>query len=792
MKKFRNGFVQVILLILVVVVSFLSLRYLYSYNVSRNSSKTTVSPSFSPLSGDKVTISSLQVQYDQLKKYLTVEAVLLGVSDNISLSFHDLGGQKEISVEPERSWIPASTIKSYVLLEAFRQKKLGLIDFDQTVAINAQNVVPTELETDEFLRLREGTQVTIKQLVESMIIQSDNTAYNTLLDILDRRNVNATLRNLGLTESVIGEKLNLDEGQFTQDLQVSGRQPNTTTVKDLATFFDLLGTNKLDNSEEMLSILKRQKINNMIPALLPSDVAVAHKTGDWAPIYHDGGIIYKPSEPFVFVAFTNSNNPSVIAALARVAYFQDAKVVGEPINVKASNGTFAQSGDVYLADKLDESRVLAANTSQNPLQITAADLGITSSDLSIDLPDAQKLKAAWVTPGSLFYGVKQFFESLPLKNAKNDTQKSKAYLDLSTSRLAEAKTLIGSSQYDKVDEVLGRSQDYLAQAANLASKDQSDQLKLQLKQVSDLHVAVFAQSAKTVSQADKEKYIDTVYDYYRRNQKEVAPVVRDSVVANPFEQVPIIGTVKNISSDKATMQFEDGSTKDVVLSDLTPVRKFESKNIDDKSSLTVGSKIAVVGQKTKGNTIVPQFIMKDIPKELPERQEGVIQKIDTRVNTMTIRNRTGQDQELKVSDQTIIKSRDTDASLEGIKAGSQVTFFGSNSNNPISSPADVASNSPKSSPVGAIYNNPASPFPSGISKSPSSGGSKQINATSITVVGNSSGKNEKKSSSGSKPSGDSGAKKTDQNKSNDSHSAPPPQQSKTEEHKNTDSTPPKK
>src|SRR5258708_7065694 len=115
-----------------------------------------------------------------LEKYLTVEAALLGVADNISLYYKDLAHPQDISIEPTRSWIPASTIKSYVVLEAFRQRDLGLIDFNQTITIKGNNVVPTELETDDFTRLREGTQATIKQLVEAMITQSDNTAYNSL------------------------------------------------------------------------------------------------------------------------------------------------------------------------------------------------------------------------------------------------------------------------------------------------------------------------------------------------------------------------------------------------------------------------------------------------------------------------------------------------------------------------------------------------------------------------------------------------------------------------------------
>ncbi len=186
---------------------------------------------------------------DNLQKYLTVQAALLGVSDNISLYFKDLKTPREVSIDPVRSWIPASTIKSYVVLEAFRQRRLGIINFDDKITIFASNVVPTELETNDFPKLREGTVATIGQLVGAMIDQSDNTAYNTLLDVLDRRNITQTLRNLGITETIVGQKLNLDDNQAGQDSQVPGYQLNTTTAKDLASFFNLLYDKKVPDSD---------------------------------------------------------------------------------------------------------------------------------------------------------------------------------------------------------------------------------------------------------------------------------------------------------------------------------------------------------------------------------------------------------------------------------------------------------------------------------------------------------------------------------------------------------------
>ena len=47
-------------------------------------------------------------------------------------------------------------------------------------------------------------------------------------------------------------------------------------------------------SEAMIAFLKDQKFNDIIPALLPEDVEVAHKTGVITGLHHDSGIVFLP------------------------------------------------------------------------------------------------------------------------------------------------------------------------------------------------------------------------------------------------------------------------------------------------------------------------------------------------------------------------------------------------------------------------------------------------------------------------------------------------------------------
>ena len=48
-------------------------------------------------------------------------------------------------------------------------------------------------------------------------------------------------------------------------------------------------------SEEMIKILLDQRFNDIIPAQLPSEVKVAHKTGSITGVQHDSGIVILPN-----------------------------------------------------------------------------------------------------------------------------------------------------------------------------------------------------------------------------------------------------------------------------------------------------------------------------------------------------------------------------------------------------------------------------------------------------------------------------------------------------------------
>lgn len=678
----------------------------------------------------------------KLEKYLTVEAALLGISDSISIYFKDLPAGADVGINPVQSWIPASTIKAFVAIEAFRQRDQGIIDFGEPVTIQAQNVVPTELETDQFPRLREGTTTTIQQLVEVMIIQSDNTAYNTLLDILNRRNINATLRNLGITQTTVGEKLNLDDNQFSVDLQVPGRQPNTITAKDFATLFDLLYNNRISHSEEIISIFKRQQINNMIPALLPTNTVVAHKTGDWSPIYHDGGIVYKPDDPFIISIFTNANDPIALAQLARVAYFRTNNVVGgaPTTNINPKNAQAPTDERIYLAQIPESANVLAAETALNnngeraytvrsgdtlwdiaqsvygsgfynnhiiarndlgtsglaegqtlilppipgtafPPQaeptVAAGDLGVTLNDLKVGKAQLQTIRAAFILPGAPLYLAKKWLEKASVNLAATTDAKIDALIRSSENRLAEVKSELSLGNVQAAKGLLTDSEKSLAQATTLAKLASNNGVVLfKVRQMRDINFGVLQEISPQIPEKQKEAYIDAVFAFYQKQKQEVAPAIASTLVANPLQQAPIIGTVTSVQNNVATVRQDSGKTAMVALTSLTPSRTSGQTSESLGQAPAVGERIAAVGQVTPAGITTAQFVLRKLPQNLPIGHRGTVVEIDPGKHEIKIQDARGRIDTVIIDAKTVIRSKDTNVDIAGIKAGSTITVVG--------------------------------------------------------------------------------------------------------------------
>ena len=216
-----------------------------------------------------------------------------------ALYYRPLDGQSPaVTWQDDVPFVAASVIKLPIMIEAFRQFEAGLLDPNETYALRPELKLPP---CGVLTFLHDGLQVTLMDLVTLMIIVSDNTATNMVIDRVGMENVNRTLRELGATGTALRRRL------FDREASARGVQ-NSVTARDIGRLLEGLYAGRVVSpaaSRQMLDILLAQQLNGKLPFYLSCDVA--HKTGEDDGITHDAGIIYAP-RPFVLCLFSENTD----------------------------------------------------------------------------------------------------------------------------------------------------------------------------------------------------------------------------------------------------------------------------------------------------------------------------------------------------------------------------------------------------------------------------------------------------------------------------------------------------
>lgn len=229
----------------------------------------------------------------------------------ISVAVQDLESGGEIFINADVMMHPASTMKIPVMMEVFRQAEAGLLSLDEPLKIfNSFNSIVDGSEysleeaddSDLTLYRRIGEAETIRELNRLMIVRSSNLASNILMDKVTTARVDAIVKEHGIPD------MHIIRGLEDKKALQSGRN-NAASARSSAQMLTLIAEGKVVSPQacnEMIQILMGQEFNESIPALLPSDVKVAHKTGWSDDFFHDIGIVFPPNrKPYVISLFTH-------------------------------------------------------------------------------------------------------------------------------------------------------------------------------------------------------------------------------------------------------------------------------------------------------------------------------------------------------------------------------------------------------------------------------------------------------------------------------------------------------
>ena len=223
------------------------------------------------------------------------------INGDVSFYYKNLVTQETIKYNEDKKMLAASVIKLTILVECFNQIKKGTINKDEVFITKEEHKVPS---CGALNYMKENLKVTLEDLYVLMIILSDNYATNMLIDKLGIDNINKTIKGIGLKNTVLNRKM------FDDEKAALGLE-NYISVNDISYLLEKMYNKELideKSSEEMLSILKNQRLNGKIPFFIQSirpKIDIAHKTGEDNNITHDVGIVFT-KEPFI-VCFCGNN-----------------------------------------------------------------------------------------------------------------------------------------------------------------------------------------------------------------------------------------------------------------------------------------------------------------------------------------------------------------------------------------------------------------------------------------------------------------------------------------------------
>ncbi|MBI3579614.1 MAG: serine hydrolase, partial [Ignavibacteriales bacterium] len=167
---------------------------------------------------------------------------------------------------------------------------------------------------------QKSVSMSIRDYAVLMIVLSDNTATNVLIDLVGMENVNKSLRALGATKTKL-QRIMMDVKAAAE-----GRE-NIGTPKEVMMVLEKLYRGEIVSKtacDDMLSILRKEK-SGAIRSGLPATVELANKEGEVEGIRCDVGIVYLPDSPYIICAMTkllakDEDGPKIISEISRAAY----------------------------------------------------------------------------------------------------------------------------------------------------------------------------------------------------------------------------------------------------------------------------------------------------------------------------------------------------------------------------------------------------------------------------------------------------------------------------------------
>lgn len=311
------------------------------------------------LTANGTLLSLVQAQSPTSKSIAdAIQPLLKGYQGDVAVALYHFESDTRWSMRGDVVMPTASLIKLPVMVEAYRQVAAGKVKLDQRIEVSKDDMVQgSGILTSHF---SPGTTISLRDAIRLMIVYSDNTATNLVIDAIGLPATTVAMKQLGFPETQLNAKV------FRRDLSIAPERSEkyglgSTTAQDMVNLLTQLKRGELASSEAtaaMLDHLVHCDDKSRFPLLLPAKIKVAHKTGSVTRVRTDAGLLIGPECTIALCVLTDNNKDirwtddnagnKLCADIAKAAYeLLDPKTLNnEPATSPALAMRIGATGDL--------------------------------------------------------------------------------------------------------------------------------------------------------------------------------------------------------------------------------------------------------------------------------------------------------------------------------------------------------------------------------------------------------------------------------------------------------------
>jgi beta-lactamase class A len=235
---------------------------------------------------------------------LTNQLIKDGKVTNVAMYFRDLNNGPWFGINEDKKYFPASLLKLPVMMTYYKLAETQPEILNKTINYDeGYQKILGNYNTEQYFKSEKSIEpnktYTVEELIEYMIVYSDNNAKNLLIiNLPDPNDLMNIYRDLGVADT----------------FEITGNT-NIMSVHSFSSFFRVLYNASYLNKEmskKILEMLAHSTFKRGLVSGLPENLTVAHKFGEHSNNngvqLHDCGIIYYPQKPYLLCIMTQGTN----------------------------------------------------------------------------------------------------------------------------------------------------------------------------------------------------------------------------------------------------------------------------------------------------------------------------------------------------------------------------------------------------------------------------------------------------------------------------------------------------